>query len=319
MLRLNALTKVYSGGHKPAIEDVSFDVRDGEIVGFVGLNGAGKTTTIRISGGLTLPTTGNVFVDGHDIVKNKSEASSSIGFVPEFPYFEQSWAAEDLLVYFGSFYGMSKHEVLERATELFQEVNLLGYERKKLRTYSQGMKKRFSLTAALLSDPKNLLLDEILNGLDAEGIHFFRSLIIELRKKGKAVLLSSHNLAEIENVSDRIVFIHRGKIVKIVTKQELAQLERASGSLKMIIENLGDDVFEYLRTLGEVKSDGNTIWLSNFEVDPPQISNELMKRGFLLREFHLERPSLEEYFLELIEMVPIDARADLTVGRGPRK
>lgn len=312
MLKVEALTKNYTRHGSPAIDGVSFDVNDGEIVGFVGLNGAGKTTTIRIGSGVTLPTSGSVLVDGHDIVKEKSVASKYIGWVPEFPNFEQNAKATDLMVYFAGYRGIPKDEALKRSAELFQRVSLSGFERKKLRTYSQGMKKRFSLAAALLPDPKNFLFDEILNGLDPEGIHFIRSLMVELKKRGKAVLLSSHILTEIENISDRVVFIHRGKIVKIATRDELSQIESSGSVLKMIIQNLNDDALGYLRSLGEVRTEGNTLRLSKYTVDPTQISTELIKRGFLIREFNLEKWSLEEYFFKLVGVTPSDAASPVS-------
>ncbi|MHB1908587.1 MAG: ABC transporter ATP-binding protein [Nitrososphaerales archaeon] len=302
MLEIKELTKYYgkSNSGPPAIDSVDFKVNDGEIVGFVGLNGAGKTTTIRIAAGITLPSSGSVLVEGRDIVREKPEASKYVGWVPEFPNFDQNSKARDLMIYFAGYHGIQREEALKRTQDLFQKVSLSGAEKKKLRTYSQGMKKRFSLAAALLPDPKNFLFDEILNGLDPEGIHFIRSLMVDLKKQGKAVLLSSHILTEIENISDRIVFIHKGKIVKIATKEELALVESSGAVLKMVVSNLGDDALGYLKTLGQVKVEGSTIWLSDFKVDPTQISTELIKRGFLIREFSLEKSSLEEYFFKLV-------------------
>jgi ABC-2 type transport system ATP-binding protein len=300
LLKIEALTKKYSSHDAPAADNVSFEVNDGEIVGFVGLNGAGKTTTIRVGCGVSLPTSGTVLVNGHDIVREKAEASKYIGWVPEFPNFELNAKARDLMVYFAGYHGISKDEALKRTQDLFQKVNLSGFEKKKLRTYSQGMKKRFSLAAALLPDPKNYLFDEILNGLDPEGIRFIRSLMIDLKHRGKAVLLSSHILTEIENISDRVVFIHKGNIIKIATRDELAKIESASGMLRVVIQNLNDDALGYLRSLGEVRVEQNTVWLSNFTTDPTQISTELIKRGFQIREFNLEKSNLEEYFFKLV-------------------
>ncbi|MCL5067741.1 MAG: ABC transporter ATP-binding protein [Thaumarchaeota archaeon] len=307
MLSVRSLTKRYSRNGNPAVENVTFDVNDGEIVGFVGLNGAGKTTTIRIGSGVSLPSSGSISIDGHDIVREKPEASKHIGWVPEFPNFDLNSKAIDLMVYFAGYHGISKDDALNRAQRLLKEVNLAGQEKKKLRTYSQGMKKRFSLAAALLPEPENYLFDEILNGLDPEGIHFIRSLMVDLKKRGKAVLLSSHILTEIENISDRVVFIHKGKIVKIATKQELSQFEAVGGVLKIVIQNLNDDALGYLRTMGEVRTEVSTVWLSNFDVDPTQISTELIKRGFLIREFNLEKSSLEDYFFKLVGVTPNQA------------
>jgi ABC-2 type transport system ATP-binding protein len=124
--------------------------------------------------------------------------------------------------------------------------------------------------------------------------------MIDLKHRGKAVLLSSHILTEVEIISDRVVFIHKGKIIKIVTRDDLTKVGSASGTLKIVIQNLNDDALGYLRTLGEVRIEGNTIWLSNFIIDPTQVSTELIKRGFLIREFNVERSNLEEYFFKLV-------------------
>ncbi len=307
MIRIQGLTKYYArrGNGNPAIDSVSFDVNDGEIVGFVGLNGAGKTTTIRIATGVSLPSAGSVSIEGHDIVGEKSEASKYLGWVPEFPNYEQNTKAKNLMMYFAGFRGIDNSEAEKKATELFQRVGLTGFEKKKIRTYSQGMKKRLSLALALLPDPKNFLFDEILNGLDPQGIHYMRLLMVDLKKRSKSVLLSSHILSEIETISDRVVFIDRGKIIKIVTKDELSNIEAGGATLRIVIQNLNEDAQNYLRTLGEVRVlDGSTVLLSGFSVDSTQISTELIKRGFLIREFSIQKSSLEDYFFKLVGMPP---------------
>jgi ABC-2 type transport system ATP-binding protein len=304
MIRIEGLTKYYgrkgaNGG--PAIDSVSFDVNDGEIVGFVGLNGAGKTTTIRVASGVALPSSGSVSVDGHDIVRDKAKASKQLGWVPEFPNYEQNAKAKSLMMYFAGFRGLEKTKAEARAAELFQRVGLQGFEKKKLRTYSQGMKKRYSLALALLSEPKNYLFDEILNGLDPQGIHYIRLLMVDLKNRGNAVLLSSHILSEIETISDRVVFIHKGRIIKVVTRAELSVIESGSALLKIVIQNPSEAAFTYLRTRGEVRiEDQNTVWLSKFSVDPTEISTELIKQGYLIREFSLQKSSLEDYFFKLV-------------------
>jgi ABC-2 type transport system ATP-binding protein len=306
MIRIAGLTKYYGGiraNGGPAIDSVSFDVNDGEIVGFVGLNGAGKTTTIRISTGVALPSSGSVSIDGHDIVQAKAEASKYLGWVPEFPNYEQNAKASSLMMYFAGFRGLSKVEAEAKTSELLQRVGLQGFEKKKLRTYSQGMKKRFSLALALLPNPKNYFFDEILNGLDPQGIHYMRLLMVDLKKRGSAVLLSSHILSEIENISDRVVFIHKGKVIKIVTRDELSAIESSGAVLRIVIQNLGEGAIAYLRTRGSVTvADQNTIFLSGFTVDPTEISTELIRQGSLVREFSIQKSSLEDYFFKLVGM-----------------
>lgn len=301
MIEAKNLTKVYSKSQGPAIDSVSFDVRNGEIVGFVGLNGAGKTTSIRIASGVSLPTSGTVLMDGHDITTDKIAASKTVGWVPEFPNYELNAKAKDLILYFAGFYEINKDVAKKRATELFNSLSLAGFEKRKLRTYSQGMKKRFSLAASMLPDPQNYLFDEILNGLDPEGVQFMRNLMVDLKKRNKAVLLSSHILTEIENISDRVVFIHKGKIIKIATRDELSGISTSTGGvLKLVISNMTEDGLAYLKTQGDVRVEGNVIILANFRGDSSLVNAELVKRGISVREFSFEKSSLEEYFFKLI-------------------
>jgi ABC-2 type transport system ATP-binding protein len=299
LFEIKAATKVFSAKQGPAISSVSFDVRNGEIVGFVGLNGAGKTTTIRIAVGVSLPTSGTVVIDGHDITREKPEASKSIGWVPEVPNFEPNAKAWPLMRYLAGFY--NRTEARRKSKELLASVGLSGFENRKIRTYSQGMKKRFSLAVSLLSDPQNFLFDEVLNGLDPEGIHFFRELMRGQKRMNKAILLSSHILTEIENIADRIVFIHSGRIIKIVTREELTVHEGEKGVLRIILQNSTDDAVSYLKSLGgTVQVQGNEIILSDFRGDSSQVNSELVKRGISVREIKFEKTGLEQYFFDVI-------------------
>src|SRR5256884_4625750 len=301
MLEIRNATKTFSQKRGPAINSVSFNVANGEVVGFVGLNGAGKTTTIRIAVEVSLPTSGTVLIDGHDITNEKAEASKSIGWVPELPNFEPNAKAWSMMRYLAGFYNIDREEARRRSKDLLASVGLSGFENRKIRTYSQGMKKRFSLAVSLLSDPQNFLFDEVLNGLDPEGIHFFRELMRGQKRMNKAILLSSHILTEIENVADRIVFIHRGRVIKIVTRDELAAYEGEKGVLRIILQNITDDAVSYLKSLGGTALvQGNEVILSDFRGDSSQVNSELVKKGIPVREIKFEKTGLEQYFFDLI-------------------
>jgi len=302
LIEVKQATKIFSSKQGPAINSVSFDVKNGEVVGFVGLNGAGKTTTIRIAVGVSLPTSGTVLIDGHDITTEKAEASKSVGWVPEIPNFEPNAKAWMLMRYLAGFYGIDRTEATKRSKELLASVGLSGFENRKIRTYSQGMKKRFSLGVSLLSDPQNFLLDEVLNGLDPEGIHFFRELMRGQKRVNKAILLSSHILTEIENIADRIVFIHRGHVIKTVTREELRAHEGIKGVLRIILQNPDEDAISYLKTLGgDLQVQRNEIVLSDFHGDSSQVNAELVRKGIPVREIKYEKTGLEEYFFDLIK------------------
>jgi ABC-2 type transport system ATP-binding protein len=199
--------------------------------------------------------------------------------------------------YFAGFYGVPPPEIEPRSMGLLKSVGLEGSESMKIRTYSQGMKKRFSLAASMLGSPKNYLFDEVLNGLDPEGIRYFRRLMFDLRSQGCAVLLSSHILFEVESLADRVVVIHRGKVIKTIARGDLA----AAGAtvIRIVIKNLDDQALSYLRTLGDVRTEGSAVLLAS-DAEPSQVNAELLKRGYQVSEFAQQKEGLEDYFLNLI-------------------
>ncbi|AWR96754.1 ATP-binding cassette domain-containing protein [Acidianus sulfidivorans JP7] len=298
MLEIQNLTKVY--GNNTAVKDVSFKVNNGEIVGFVGLNGAGKSTTINISAGVLNPTSGDVLIDGYSITKDKKKASLNVGWVPELPIFEQDVKALDYFVYIAGFYGFSKSEAIKMGKEIFEEVGLKGVENRKLNQYSQGMKKRFALATSLISNPKNYLFDEVLNGLDPEGISFFRNLALKFKSEGKAILFSSHILSEIESLADRVVFINKGKIVKEMTINEIRNYEIGNG-IRIIFEgNVDQRAIQICSKFGDVNAQGNMIIISKYNGDLLEILQELSKAGYKVTDIGKIHTSLEELFFRII-------------------
>ncbi len=183
VIQLNNVVKRF--GNVVALDNVSFRINNGEVVGYVGLNGAGKTTTIRIIAGVLNPDSGDAIVDGYSVIKDKKIASKNLGWVPELPIFEHDVKAIDYFVYLAGYYGISSGDAKKIAKELFKEVGLEGVENKKLQQYSLGMKKRFALAVSLISNPNNFVFDEVLNGLDPQGIAFFRDLTLKFKKDGK--------------------------------------------------------------------------------------------------------------------------------------
>lgn len=298
MIVIDGLNKTYPGKPTPALEDVHFDLRNGEILGLVGLNGAGKTTTIRISAGVTLPSHGQVLVDGHDIVRDKVRASEAIGWVPEIFPFAPEARARQLLVYLAGFHRLSGSPADARAREALDKVGLGRVADAPIRTFSQGMRRRFGLAAAMLSDPQNLLLDEILNGLDPEGMAFVRAWVVDLRKQGKGVLLSSHLLSELQALADRVAFLHQGHLLRVVDREELSR--KAGMNLHISIDNLDSGAVAFLSTIGSVKIDQKVVLLSRSSMAQAAVTAELVRRGYRVAEIWSEGISLEDFFLQLI-------------------
>jgi ABC-2 type transport system ATP-binding protein len=287
---------------------VSFCVEAGEILGFVGLNGAGKTTTIRVATGLNKPSAGRVSIAGFDIVLDKVKASRNLGLVPEFPNFDPGARALSLLRYFSGFHGQSGQQANDRCSDLLELVGLEEARELRFRSLSQGMKKRLALAVAMLGDPDVLLLDEVLNGLDPKGIVLVRDLMLRWRKEGKAVLLSSHLLNETQHVADRVAIINDGRLVKILSRSEMAN--DRTGVLRISILDLDSSAMEYLATKGEASRDGSTVWVSNPTAEAEEINSELMKRGYHVRSISFESSGLEGLFLGLIAEPKSEASED---------
>ncbi|PVU77841.1 ABC transporter ATP-binding protein [Acidianus hospitalis] len=253
MILLNNVTKVVD--HKTILSNVSFNVNNSEIVGYVGPNGAGKTTTMKIIVGVSSPSSGDVEIDGYSIVKEKSKAQSMIGWVPEVTNFDENEKAINYFYYIASFYNIDKGEAKKIAEDLFSLVGLEGRENQKIKTFSQGMKRRFALALSLINNPRNLILDEPQNGLDPQGMKLVRELLIRMKNKGCAILFSSHLLGEMEKIADRIVFINKGKIVKEVKNKEL------SGVIRIVLKEANQDILKKVNEIGDVKIKGNVIYL----------------------------------------------------------
>ncbi len=302
MMEVENFSKSYQRSGTPAVNNISFKVNDGEILGFAGLNGAGKTTTIKAMAGILLPTSGSIVVNGHMMGTEKVEASREIGWMPEFPNFEPDARPIPLLTYYAGFYGIKGEKAKELARKLLSEVGLDGQEKKKVKTYSQGMKKRFSLASSMISDPSNYLFDESLNGLDPEGINFMRKLMSNLKEKKKAVFLSSHILSELENLADRIIIIHRGSIIETLTRTEMKSLGKPVVRLK--VTNADDRTVSILQKFGTVSASGDQFTvteLSSGRETADDINSDLVKNGYKVSQFNVSGQSLEEHFFQLIQ------------------
>ena len=294
MIEVEGLRKSF--GSVRALDGVSFKVDNGEIVGLVGLNGAGKTTTMRIIVGVLRPDSGRALIDGHDVLREKVEASRRVGWVPEAPAFEGGFTAKDYLVYLAGYYGIPAGEARRLANELLDEVGLSDVKDRSVRGLSLGMRKRFALAASMISDPGNFLFDEVLNGLDPQGIAFFRDFALKLKRESRAVLFSSHILSEVQSVADRVVFLHRGKVVTVKSMQEI--LAEARTAVRVVIANPDDKVMGLLSKFGEVVRVGQNA----FEVkgaSPEDVNSELVRGGYRVSSV-TQVGGLEEYFFRVI-------------------
>lgn len=211
-------------GDKVAVKDVSFDVHGGEIFGFLGPNGAGKTTTIKMIVGLLQPTSGSVKVAGFDVQTQPLLAKAASGYVPDTPNLYAKLSGRELLRFVGDLYSLDRQQVARRIDELLRTFELAAAADDTIDSYSHGMQQKASLAAALVHDPRVLVLDEPTVGLDPKSARLIKDILRQLAERGAAVMLSTHILEIAERMCDRIGIISKGELVAIGTMDELRHL-----------------------------------------------------------------------------------------------
>jgi ABC-2 type transport system ATP-binding protein len=222
MLELQNLYRSYRG--IPAIENVSFKVAPGEIVGFLGPNGAGKSTTVKIVTGMLRPNDGRVLFEGQDIARDMVAFRAAFGYVPEEAHLYSYLSGLEYLQLVGRLRGLDESLIEVKATQLLKLLNLESWQYTPISSYSKGMRQRVLIAAALLHDPKLLIFDEPLSGLDVVSGRLFKDLLELLAAQGKAVLYISHVLEVVEQVCNRVIVIAKGRILADSPPSDLACL-----------------------------------------------------------------------------------------------
>jgi ABC-2 type transport system ATP-binding protein len=226
MIHVSQLTKMY--GRVKAVDDLSFDVAPGEIVGLIGPNGAGKTSTLRCLVGIHKPSAGTITVGGHDIVNEPVDAKRAVAFMADEPQLFEYLTVMEHLRLTGRIYQVA--DVERRAAALLEELQLTGREHQLPNELSRGMKQKVAIACGLLHDPRALLFDEPLTGLDPLGIRHMKATIVARGREGAAVMVSSHLLHLVEEICTRILIIHRGTKVADGTLAELSARARVAGT-----------------------------------------------------------------------------------------
>ncbi len=280
------LTKVI--GDRTIVDDVSFEVFQGEVFGFLGPNGAGKTTTIRMLVGLIKPTAGRVIICGHDVRHDFEKAMRCIGCIVETPDLYRFMTGRENLAHFARMLDVHAKEI-ERVASL---VNLEHRLDQRVGTYSLGMRQRLGIAQALLGHPKLLILDEPANGLDPAGIREIRELLRSLaRNQAMSVFVSSHLLAEIELTCDRVAIIHKGRILRAGPVRDLISSRRA-------MEFRVSDTARAAEIIGNGTIEGDRVIVPIEESAAPPIVAALTGAGIDVYRVAPNKQTLEEMFLE---------------------
>lgn len=292
-ITLDRISKQYRTGfwgkRFVALEELSLEVRQGEILGYLGPNGAGKTTTFKVLLDLIRPDSGQVSIFGGPAGR---EARQRMGFLPENPYFYMYLTAEESLHFHGRLRGMNRAARMQRIPELLRLVGLEHASGRSLKKFSRGMLQRIGIAQALVNDPDILILDEPMSGLDPNGRKQMRDIILGCRDQGKTVIFSSHILSDVEMMCDRAAIIRQGKLQEMVEVSEM--LDSRIAHWELVCTDL-PDTERFTRFVAQ-RTQNQILLQVDSEVEAKGLVREIEQAGGRVLSFGPHRTSLEEFY-----------------------
>ena len=308
MIKVSNLSKKYVG--KPAVDNLSFNVESGEIVGFLGPNGAGKTTTIRMLTGYIPPTSGTALIGGYDIFLNSLIAKQKIGYMPENVPLYDDMRVREYLLFRAELKGLRGQDVRKHMNEALELCSIKDIKSQMISSLSKGFRQRVGLADALINKPPLLILDEPTNGLDPSQIRSFRELLKELAEN-HTILISTHILSEVELTCDRVLIINKGKMIGNNTPLELSEKIKSSTTISLELKSQDHDIRDNISNISGIKKvtlekEENDWKFYRIRVDygndlREEIMNLGNKRNWLIREIHYQRSNLEDAYIEMIQ------------------
>ena len=291
MIEASFLTKIY--GDVAALSDVSFTCREDEIFGIIGHNGAGKTTLLKILSGLILPTSGSLDIGGMDLIRDPMLVRSQIGYLPEESRLYETMLVPDYLRFFGEIYGLDRVTIQARADLLLAQLSLQP-DGKRIGNLSKGMKRKVAIARSLIHDPSILIYDEPGSGLDPMTTRFIIEYLKQLRMVGKTIILSAHNLAQVEEICDHVMILKRGKVVVFGTMPELRE---QFGSIRYEIWFIWPD-----GSIPDIDSEqSGNLWVSvaHSIEELNEITSSISSKGGTVERIESKYPSLEEILVKI--------------------
>ncbi len=301
------VTKDYSSFR--ALENVSFSIKKGEIFGYIGPNGAGKTTTMKILIGLITDFYGEVLIGGYQVPKQKDEIHKLMGYLPQNVAFQEWRTVDHALKIFGKLSGLKDAEVEARIPQLLDLLSLTDVRHKKISQLSGGMTQKVGLAQALLHDPKLLVLDEPLGGLDPVSRHQLKDIVLELGKKGTTILFSSHILSDVQDVADRIGILSHGRLMKVGTLNELKSQLAPQKVVEVLLSYPTDKWQEFRKiknvTSAEQASTGRILVNLEARADADEVIDDIIQNiarlKIKVRGITLLSPSLDEIYFNYVQ------------------
>lgn len=309
MIKLENVTKRY--GNILALDNVSFEINEGEIVGLLGPNGAGKSTTMNIITGFIEQTSGKVTIDGYDTVKKSQKAKKQIGYMPEGVPLYGDLTVKEFVTYMAELKGVKRKEKQEKVQKALQDAGLENVQNKLTKNLSRGYKQRVSLAGTLVSEPKVIILDEPTVGLDPKQVTEIREVIKRLGKK-HTVILSSHILSEVSQICNRVIIINKGKIVAIDTTENLENKVSNKNVIYVTVEDIENKVSKIKDKISGIKeiklvreNEDKTKQYSIEAEDDTDLRKSIFenfaKESITIFEMKKADTTLEDAFMQLIE------------------
>lgn len=300
------LVQRYHGSDFNAVDDISFDIRKGEVFSLLGPNGAGKTTTISILNTLLSPTGGSATIDGFDVQKNQMEVRRTIGVVPQDLALYEELSGEENLRFWGEMQGIPAGTLKKEIREKLALMELEDRARDRVKTYSGGMKRRLNLAVGLLGNPKLILLDEPTVAIDPQSRRYILDWVKKINARGTTILYTTHYMEEAQELSHRIGIMDHGKLIAIGTLEELTQLvgETETVKLKLIQELDRENLIARIRAFPEVsqvtaRQDEIILNVGSATEILPAVLASASELGIGIRTIDLQEPNLEAVFLQL--------------------
>ena len=276
---------------KVAVDNLSFSVAQGEMFGLIGPNGAGKTTTIRMMMDIIKPDSGEVTILGEKL----SEATKNrLGYLPEERGLYKKLKVLDSIVYLASLKGVDRHSATEKANELLNQTGMLASKDKKIEALSRGMGQIIQFIVTIIHDPQLLVLDEPFAGLDPVNTELLKGMLADLRNQGKAVILSTHQMNQVEELCDRILMINNGQDVLYGDLSEIKARYRGNS----VVLDFEGELGEVPGVTGKRTNKGYTELMLDDKTTPQQVLAHLISRGMVINRFEVATPSLNEIFLK---------------------
>ena len=309
MIEVKNVTKRY--GKTIAVDDISFSIKEGEIVGLLGPNGAGKSTTMNMITGFIESSEGEIFVNGFDISKKSKKAKRNIGYMPENVPLYTDLTVREFVTYMAEIKLVDRKTRKEKVSKIIEQTGLLDVEKKLIRNLSRGYKQRVSMAGALVGEPKILILDEPTVGLDPKQITEIRSLIKELGKT-HTIILSSHILSEVSQICNKVIIINKGKIVATDTPENLEKKMSSNNMIYLTIEDVDGNIEKIKNNIKEIKTiklvekleDGTKKYVIETENETDlrkTIFSECTKKNIVIFEMKKADITLEDAFMKIIE------------------